>query len=55
MQASDRENPCRRLILYEIALPQYVVSKCALADKQKKPRWHACREANVPESFVIFH
>ena len=27
--ASDMENPCRRLILYVIALPHSVVSKCA--------------------------
>ena len=29
------ENPCRRLILYVIALPHSVVGKCALAGKPK--------------------
>ena len=33
--ASDMENPCRRLILYVIALPHSVVGKCALTGKKK--------------------
>ena len=31
------ENPCRRLILYVIALPHSVVGKCALAWVLYKP------------------
>ncbi len=31
------ENPCRRLMLCEIALPHSVVSKCALAWVLYKP------------------